>query len=748
MPSNRHAKRLRVSTLGLIALISMAALSANPLSDPAHEQAQGALEQLQTMPALSAVREDHALTKPDKIDANSKNAFDKGGKGAATRGLKLDEPGGSVTLGVNPALACPGFYVFTIGDGPDPGIQPGSYGAELLLLAPGSRVLAGGLNFGGQMDASAPGYAAFTIANPANENQRVDINLTGFRAMAGSPNIRLRVTLERRLPSILTVVSQTVTVGANAPYATSAVVSPGFYVATVEPLDFLSGADGIFAMSMLSNYVNRPGGGFQGGVVVGGYHDPVVSATSGFAGFCLADAHTVQMRTEGRPTRGAAGAGDMRVVVTDAVGTVMYANPVNPPSSDDHGNSCATATSVSVNSTLSGFLSPTSDVDFFRFTLSSNTTITAVANSVFDSKGTLYDGNCNVITEDDDSAGNLDFRLQRTLTAGTYYLRVASFQGGSGGNYTVALSGVASGDDHGNSCATATAVSMNTSFTGTISPSSDVDYFRFTLGSTTLVTAQAATGFDSVGTLYDAACSFVAEDDDGAGNLDFRLQRTLSAGTYYLRVASYNGAASGSYSISLTGTGATTVTATLRVNNYLIYPVIIRANGVYLGNAGAEGISSFTYTGPTSISVSWELIRPTIVGTSTAVGETMSAAYTTFNISQGAVETFIVDNVVGSNTYFAPQIDNLTSATLLMGVNVGLTAQNLCNCTVSGYAQNIALGYYRLYSNSNVRGYRWNSGYTGPYIYWGYDPAGSTTPLVSLAQSGSGLVELTASFAP
>ena len=112
----------------------------------------------------------------------------------------------------------------------------------------------------------------------------------------------------------------------------------------------------------------------------------------------------------------------MRVVVTDAVGTVMYANPVNPPSSDDHGNSCATATSVSINSTLSGFLSPTSDVDFFRFTLSANTTITAVANSVFDSKGTLYDGNCNVITEDDDSAGNLDFRLQRTLTAGTYKL--------------------------------------------------------------------------------------------------------------------------------------------------------------------------------------------------------------------------------------------------------------------------------------------------------------------------------------
>ncbi len=83
-----------------------------------------------------------------------------------------------------------------------------------------------------------------------------------------------------------------------------------------------------------------------------------------------------------------------------------------------------------------------------------------------------------------------------------------------------------------------------------------------------------------------------------------------------------------------------------------------------------------------------------------------------------------------------------------MGVNMGLTAQNLCFCTVGAFQGNIAIGYYRLYSNSNVRAYRNGSNYTGPYVYWGYDPFGPTTPLASLAQVRSGMVTLTATFAP
>ncbi len=735
-----------IAAAALAAMLSLLPESAAQAAQAnAQQQVDGAMQLLAGMPQLTAAREDHP-SKSAKFVPGLPSWPDKGVKGG--KGLKLDEPGGSIALGVTPGLACPGFYVLTIGDGPETGIQPGSYGAELLLLAPGSRVLAGGLNFGGQMDASAPGYAAFTIANPANENQRVDIQLTGFRAMPGSPNIRLQVTLERRLPTQQTIISQVVTVGQNSPYVSSATVSPGFYVATVAPLDPLSGADGIFGMSLLSNYVDRPGGGFQGGVVVGGYHDPVASATSGFAGFCLADAHTVQMRTEGKPTRGPSGAGDLRIVVANATGTVVYANPIEPPSADDHGNGCSSATPVAINSTLAGLILPTSDVDFFRFTLSGNTLVTAQASSSFDSVGTLYDGNCSAILEDDDGAGNLDFRFQRTLPAGTYYLRVSSFAGASGGAYGVTLSGVATGDDHGNSCATATGVSVGSTFGGSLQPSTDVDFFRFTLASTTTITATASSSFDSLGTLYDNNCTAVAEDDDSAGNFDFRLQRTLSAGTWYLRVASFNGASSGTYTVALSGSAQSNISATVRITNYLIYPVRVRANGVLLGTAAASEVSLLPYTGSASVTISWELVRQTIAGTSTAIGDTMEGSYAPATFTQGATEGYIIDNVLGSNTYFVPVIDNLTPATLLMGVNVGLSAQNLCNCTVWPFEGNISIGYYRLYSNSNVRAYRNGSNYTGPYVYWGSDPSGSTTPLASLAQVRTGMVTLTATMSP
>ena len=744
MPTSTRTQWLAAVALGAtLSLLPQAAAQAAAAGPSA--QVAGAMELLSQLPAPSAAREDFPA-KAGKFVPGLPGYPDKGAKGGA--GLKIDEPGGSVALGVTPGLPCPGFYVLTIGDGPDAGIQPGSYGAELLLLSPGSRVLAGGLNFGGQMDASAPGYAAFTIANPANENQRVDITLTGFRTMAGNPNIRLQVTLERRLPTQQTIVSQVVTVGQNSPWMSSTTVSPGFYVATVAPLDPLAGADGIFGMSLLSNYVDRPGGGFQGGVVVGGYHDPVASATSGFAGFCLADAHTVQMRTEGKPTRGPAGAGDLRIAVANASAAVVYANPVAGPSGDDHGNSCASATSVAVGSTFSGFLAPTTDVDFFRFTLSGSTAITAQASSVFDSLGTLYDANCIQIAQDDDGAGNLDFRLQRTLPAGTYYLRVASFNAATGGSYQVSLTGVATGDDHGNSCATATGVSVGSSFSGTLSPTTDVDFFRFTLGGTTTITATASSSFDSLGTLYDAGCNPVAEDDDGAGNLDFRLQRTLSAGTWYLRVASFNGASGGNYSVNLSGSTQGTISATVRINNYLIYPVSVRANGVLLGTAPANTTTLFPYTGVATVTISWDLIRPTIAGTSIAIGDSMGADVSPVLFTHGATEGFNVDNVLGSNSYFVPVIDNMTPSTLLMGVNMGLTAQNLWFCTVGAFQGNIAIGYYRLYSNSNVRAYRNGSNYTGPYVYWGNDPSGSTASLASLAQVRTGIVALTATFAP
>lgn len=706
-----------------------------------------ALEQLRKMPALVAA--DAARTKAEAmLEPGKMGPADLFAQplGKFVRGFeKIDEPGGSLALNVNPSLACPGFFVMSVGDGPDPGNVPGSYGAELLLQQPGSRLLQGGLNFGGSFDASAPGFAAFTIANPANENQQVNLSVTGFTPRSGNPNVRARIVLERRLPTQGIVFSQVVTLSQNTPFNTSAVVSPGFYVVNVEAVDTITGADGVFFMSALTSFIGRPGGGFQGGVVVGGYHDPNASNVPGFAGFCIADPHTVTMRTEGRPTRGPAGAGDLRLVLANADNQVLFANPAQAGSGDDHGNTCSSATAVSTNSQFSGAINPANDLDFFRFTLASASRVIITSASNIDLIGTLYnnDGSCaTVVAEDDDGAGpgSVQFRIDVNLAAGTYFLRVRNFGAQQTGNYTISLTGGTPGDDHGNTCSAATGVTLNTSVAGVINPASDVDFFRFTLPSTSQVVLQSSSSIDLVGTLYnnDGTCNtVVAEDDDGAGNLQFRIAGTLGAGTYFLRVRNFAAAATGSYTVSFSASTGGGVQASLDVRNRLLYPVAITVNGAAAGVVAADTTARINYSGGSSVALDWAMIRPTLGGV--PLGDAMSGSFNPVSVSQGQIVNFTIDAEIANQRYFFPLINNSTGARLLMGANVGVASQNLCNCVALPFSQT-NFGYYRLFSNSNVRAYRDGSGYTGPFVFWdGFS---------ALVNPDSGFIQLNANSAP
>jgi hypothetical protein len=266
-------------------------------------------------------------------------AFASGALSAQQAGLKIDEPGFQIALSAQTAgntPGCPaGFYALRISDGSDPGVVPGAFSSELLLLDPGSRVLAGGLNFGGLADSLAPGFAAVTIANAANENQQLRVSLSGSRP-GSAAGVRVRVALRSRAPSpLLTVYTEDVTVTPTATLVRSEVVAPGFYELVVTPLDPIPGADASLQIGLESSFVTRPGGGFQGGVNFGGFHDPARAAVSGFAAFCLADPHTVAVRTVGRTTNPAFGAGDLRVQLlrdnSSAASALVYDSQFTTP---------------------------------------------------------------------------------------------------------------------------------------------------------------------------------------------------------------------------------------------------------------------------------------------------------------------------------------------------------------------------------------------------------------------------------
>ena len=241
-------------------------------------------------------------------------------------GLPRDEPGlVRFTLPTpNPPNAnCPaGFFSAVVDDGPGAGLTSGAFGVEVLLDDPGTRVLAGGLNFGGLIDVSQVGFAAFNIANPANESQRLNLSLSGSPSSSSSASYPVRVRIARRTATTTDVVfDSTQTISLTSPFTTTIDLPPAFYEATVAPTSGTTGGapEGQFFFSLTTSFINRPGGGFQGGAVVGGYHAPhPFGGVSGFAAFCLATPHTTSVRVLSQPSYGPAGAKDLRLRMQDA----------------------------------------------------------------------------------------------------------------------------------------------------------------------------------------------------------------------------------------------------------------------------------------------------------------------------------------------------------------------------------------------------------------------------------------------
>jgi hypothetical protein len=221
-----------------------------------------------------------------------------------------------------PNSQCPGgFFIATITDGPGEGVTPGLFGVELLLDEPGTRTLAGGLNFGGTADVDQAGFAGFNIANSANEPQRFNLRVTGNAIADSESSIPVRIRVARRSAASSDAVYETLaTVSRADAHVHSLVLQPAFYEVTVTPQvgNARGAADADFFVEATTSFVDRPGGGFQGGAVVGGYHSAAAgNGASGFAGFCLATPHTTSVRVLSRPSYGEHGARDLRLRLLD-----------------------------------------------------------------------------------------------------------------------------------------------------------------------------------------------------------------------------------------------------------------------------------------------------------------------------------------------------------------------------------------------------------------------------------------------
>lgn len=190
---------------------------------------------------------------------------------------------------------------------------------------------------------------------------------------------------------------------------------------------------------------------------------------------------------------------------------------------------------------------------------------------------------------------------------------------------------------------------------------------------------------------------------------------------------------------------APSATHTVRVNvtNQVGYAVNIYVNGANVGSVPAFTTAGTTLT-LSSLSLSFELDQPRVG--STVLGDGMAGYWNTINQPTGTYN-FTVNNVVGQDVYFVPSISNQTPQSLAVEVNGGLVAENRCNCDVPAFTNNVFTGYYRLYSNSNVRAFLSGTGYTGWYEFWGVDANGNVAPggpLYQYVAANSGILKLTA----
>jgi hypothetical protein len=169
--------------------------------------------------------------------------------------------------------------------------------------------------------------------------------------------------------------------------------------------------------------------------------------------------------------------------------------------------------------------------------------------------------------------------------------------------------------------------------------------------------------------------------------------------------------------------------ATVVVTNELLGPVNLSIDGTVAGSVPAQSARQVQVPAGHPVTLAWSLIRPTIGGR--AIGDPMGGSFEPIANPTGTIDVTI-DNLAGSQWYFAPLITNAGSQRWLMGVNMGLQSENRCDCVVAPGSVRTYIGYYRLYSNSNVQAYLDGSNYSGQYFFWSNFNVGRGSGAVTL----------------
>ena len=219
---------------------------------------------------------------------------------------------------------------------------------------------------------------------------------------------------------------------------------------------------------------------------------------------------------------------------------------------DDHANTRADATSIDLNSSISGTIEVEDDIDYFEVVLPhAGYLFIDIEAFLDDTDARLEESDGSILSYDYSNGTDNNLSMSSYLDAGTYYVRVESYR--DTGQYTLYVEfDYDIHGDHANIRADATSVDLNSSISGEIEIKDDIDYFEIVLPQSGDLTVYTEGSLDTYGWLEESNGSIIAENDDSGDITNFSISSYLDAGTYYIRVESFNNNYIGEYTLHTT----------------------------------------------------------------------------------------------------------------------------------------------------------------------------------------------------
>ena len=241
------------------------------------------------------------------------------------------------------------------------------------------------------------------------------------------------------------------------------------------------------------------------------------------------------------------------------VGFVVSSSAAGAQPADDHGNTRATATPITLGTPVSGVIDPAGDFDVFRLDLSEVTDpidVWIYATGDLDSRGVLADEDGSFLADNDDSyiTGRREaFSIRANLSSGIYYIVVLGYREETG-EYTLHADAVTGSE---NTIGTATRLNLDSPTPGKIDSAGGANYFRLDIPRFMNLVIRGLNSNASLsnrgsvhGEVLDANGDAITVNiyplglrtPDGALRLGFGIWDDFEAGTYYVKITEPAGA--------------------------------------------------------------------------------------------------------------------------------------------------------------------------------------------------------------